>query len=295
MGKMLFIGAAVSAILAGATAYGAAAPRIAFQAYAVRDLCEKDFTGVLKAAKAMGYEGVETGRFFGLDAKGLKKACADARLELVALQLFPHCLAGAQLAETIRFCGECGAKRISVAWFKGSETVVNDWQLLINVLNHAAEECARHGIAVAYHTHAHEFEMKLGGRPVMAWLYDGAGEGLLRQTGSTPRFSPRVKQEFDPGWCVLAGGDPMAWLAAHPNRNPTVHVMPAIDPAAGLPPPGKCGVGAPRDMADWKTILPALARDGTEWLVVKPVSHVDSLADLAASITYIRSIMGDGN
>ena len=69
-----------------------AAPRLAFQVFAVRDLCERDFAGTLKAAKALGYEGVETGRFYGLDAKGLKSACDDAGLELVALQLYPHIL-----------------------------------------------------------------------------------------------------------------------------------------------------------------------------------------------------------
>ena len=58
--------------------------KLAFQTYAVRDLCEKDFAGTLKAAKAMGFEGVETGRFYGLDAKGLKAACDEAGLELVA-------------------------------------------------------------------------------------------------------------------------------------------------------------------------------------------------------------------
>lgn len=265
-----------------------ARPKIAFQAYAVRDLCDKDFPGVLKSAKAMGYEGVETGRLFGLDAKGLRKACDEAGLELVALQLFPHCLAGSQLAETIRFCEECGAKRINVAWFKGSKEVVNDWQLLINVLNHAAEECAKHGISIAYHNHDHEFNIRLGGRSALSWLYDGDGEGLLRQTGSTPRFSNRVKQEFDPGWCVLAGDDPCEWIAAHPRRNQTVHVMPAIEGSGGCPPPGECGVGSPHDKVDWRTLLPMLEKDGVEWLVVKPVAHPDSLADLKASIEYLK-------
>lgn len=51
-----------------ATKSKGSAPRLAFQVYAVRDLCAKDFVGTLKAAKAMGYEGVETGRFYGLDA-----------------------------------------------------------------------------------------------------------------------------------------------------------------------------------------------------------------------------------
>ena len=85
--------------------------RLAFQAFAVRDLCTKDFAGTLKAAKALGYEGLETGRFFGLDAKGLKAACDDAGIELIALQLYPHNLTEPQLGETIGFCRDCGCRR----------------------------------------------------------------------------------------------------------------------------------------------------------------------------------------
>jgi len=271
-----------------------AAPKIAFQVYAVRDLCEKDFVGTLKAAKAMGYEGVETGRFYGLDAKGLKSACDDAGLELVALQLYPHNLTEPQLGETIRFCKECGCRRINVAWYKGSEENPNDWQLLVNVLNHAAEVCAKDGIAVAYHNHDHEFRMKLGGRTVWNWLYAEDGGDAMRQVTGTPRFSRRVLQELDCGNCVLGGGDPVACLAAHPHRNPTVHIMPAIANAKCKTENGKCngcGVGSERDMADWKRIVPALVADGVEWLVVKPTAHPDSLADLATSIAYVKEVL----
>ena len=34
-------------------------PRLAFQVYAVRDMCVKDFEGMLKEAKSLGYESVE--------------------------------------------------------------------------------------------------------------------------------------------------------------------------------------------------------------------------------------------
>jgi len=79
----------VAAVFATCSLCAVAAPRLAFQVYAVRDLCERVFAGTLKAARAIGYEGVETGRFYGLDAKGLKAACVEAGLELVALQLYP--------------------------------------------------------------------------------------------------------------------------------------------------------------------------------------------------------------
>ncbi|MBR3222994.1 MAG: sugar phosphate isomerase/epimerase [Kiritimatiellae bacterium] len=268
-----------------------AAPRLAFQVYAVRDLCEKDFAGTLKAARAIGYEGVETGRFFGLDAKGLKAACDEADLELVALQLYPHNLTEPQLVETIKFCKDCGCNRINVAWYKGSKENPNDWQLLVNVLNHAAEACAKEGIAVAYHNHDHEFRIKFGGKSVWNWLWAGDEGDALRQVTATPRFSDRVLQELDCGNCILGGGDPVRCLAAFPHRNPTVHVMPAIEGGGKGLKPGEAGVGSAADRADWRRIVQALAADGTQWLVVKPVIHPDSLADLEKSIAYLKGIM----
>ncbi len=276
-------------------AQAAPVPRLAFQTYAVRDLCEKDFAGTLKAAKAMGYEGVETGRFFGLDAKGLRAACDEAGLELVALQLYPHNLTEPQLSETIRFCKDCGCNRINVAWYKGSAENPNDWQMLVNVLNHAAEVCAKEGIAVAYHNHDHEFSMRIGDKRVWDWLFaKGESDGAMRQVTDTPRFSDLVLQELDCGNCVLGGGDPVQCIARHPHRNPTVHIMPAIKANVKCKMEnGKCdgcGVGSPKDMADWKRIISALVADGVELLVVKPTAHPDSLADLEASAVYLKNI-----
>ena len=285
---------AASAAFAGNGVFGAVSPKmgmkLAFQVYGVRDLCERDFAGTLKAARALGYEGVETGRFYGLDAKGLYAAVRDAGLELVALQLYPHNLTEPHLRETIRFCRECGCSRINVAWYKGSEENPNDWQLLVNVLNHAAEVCAKEGIGIAYHNHDHEFRIRAQGKTVWEWLWDGTPGDSLRQVTATPRFSPLVKQELDCGNCVLGGGDPVYWLDRFPRRNPTVHVMPAIRDAAGLK-PGGAGVGSSRDEAKWPAILAALRRNGTEWLVVKPTVFPGSLDDLAASYAYLKPLI----
>ena len=283
----------------------AAKPRLAFQVYAVRDLCDRDFVGTLKAARAIGYEGVETGRLYGLDAKGLKSACDEAGLKLIALQLYPHNLTEPQLAETIRFCKGCGCNRVNVAWYKGSGENPNDWQMLVNVLNHAAEVCAKEGIFVAYHNHDHEFRMKFGGKRVWDWLWAVDGRDGMRQVTATPCFSDLVLQELDCGNCVLGGGDPVQCLAAHPHRNPTVHVMPAIESVKCkmesvkckkgncmcVPPAGQCGVGSAADKADWRRIVPALAADGVEWLVVKPTSHPGSIEDLKASYAYLNGVL----
>ena len=248
-------------------------PRLAFQVYAVRDLCEKDFVGTLKAVKALGYEGVETGRFYGRTAKEIKSIMEEVGLKLVALQLYPDDLTEPKLRETLRFTKECGTDRINVAWFKGSSENHRDWQLLVNVVNHAAEVAAEEGITIGYHNHDQEFLSKFDGKYVWDWLWE--------------RFSPLVKQEFDAGWCALAGVDPHEVLKRYPNRNPTVHVMPAIFDKTGLK-PGSAGVGSERDKIDWQKLASEFAADGTQWFVVKPVAFPDSLEDLKASIEYLK-------
>ena len=90
------------------------------------------------------------------------------------------------------------------------------------------------------------------------WLYAKDSDGSMRQVMSVPRFSDLVLQELDCGNCVLGGGDPVRCIADH--------------------------------RADWRRILPALAADGVKWFVVKPVAHPDSLADLEASIKYLRNV-----
>ena len=251
-------------------------PRLGFQVYGVRDLCERDFPGTLRAAREIGYEGVETGRFYGRSARELKSICADAGLELFALQLYPWTLAGAELPKTIRFAHEAGCRRINVAWFQGSAVNENDWQLLVATLNYAAEVCAKEGLVVAYHNHDHEFRIRFGKRTVWDLLWE--------------RFSPQVVSELDLGNCLLGGGDPLAELAKLPHRNPTVHVMPAIKDAAGLA-PGAAGVGSARDRMDWPRAVSALAADGCQWLTVKPTAHPDSIEDLRASHAYLSRIL----
>lgn len=283
-------GIVATALIPPASAGVSRRMKVGFQVFAVRDLCERDLIGTLKDAKTIGYEGVETGRFYGRSAADWKAICADAGLQLFALQLYPHNLTEPQLGETIRFCHAAGCSRINVAWYKGSAENPNDWQLLVNVLNHAAEVCAKEGISVAYHNHDHEFRQKIGGRCVWDWLWRESDGSDLRQVTATMRFSSLVRQELDCGNCVLGGGDPVEWIRRFPGRNPTVHIMPAIADADGLK-PGEAGAGSARDRADWPRIIRALDESGTEWLTVKPTAFPDSLADLKISFDYLKGVM----
>lgn len=263
---------ATAAILFAVNA--SAAPRLAFQVYAVRDLAAKDFVGTLKAAKAIGYEGVETGRLYGYSAKSLKRTCEETGLELVALQLYPYNLTEPQLWETIRYCKECGCRRICTAWFKGSEENPNDWQLVVNVINRAAKICEKEGISVAYHNHDQEFRFMLQGRTAWEWLFEPHPQTLDNvQTSSMLPFSLSVGQELDPAWCVLAGGDPVVWLKRYSGRHMTMHVSTNVT-------------------ADWPLIVKTAESVGVEWLVAKPTDSPASMDGLKRSYDVLREILG---
>lgn len=246
----------------------AAAPKPAFQVYGVREMAAKDFRGTLKEAAALGYRGVETGRFYGLSAKELKAVCDETGLELVALQLYPYNLTEPQLDETIRFCRDCGCRRINVAWYKGSGENINDWQLMVNVLNHAAEVCEKAGIRVSYHNHDHEFSMMNGGRRIWDWLWSEHPPKLDdRQVVDMVPFSSKVGLEFDPANCALGGADPVRELRRLPRRGECMHVTMNVK-------------------ADWASIL---AESKAEWLIVKPTVGTDSPAELERCLKAIAA------
>ena len=63
----LFVALATVSALAGAPANTARAHyKIGLQLYTVRDACEKDFPGTLKAVAAAGFSGVEFAGYWGL-------------------------------------------------------------------------------------------------------------------------------------------------------------------------------------------------------------------------------------
>lgn len=274
LGRREFICAAGAWAVSPALAATRARPRLAVHVYGVRDLCEQDLVGTLKAARRIGFEGVETGRFYGRSAADWRSICADIGLELVACQIYPFCLTEPELAKTIDFCKTAGCRRLSTAWFKGSADNLGDWQLAINVINHAAEVCAREGIAVAYHNHDQEFRTRFGGKTVWEWMWEGEGKNPeLNQLFPVSRFSPLVQQEFDPNWCALAGEDAQHWLKRHARRNKTVHV--SLDSP-------KC---------DWPELVATAALSGVEWLAVKPVPHSAQLEELRKDYDYLKGLI----
>ncbi|GAG48180.1 unnamed protein product, partial [marine sediment metagenome] len=89
---------------------------IALQLYSVREDCQKDVAGTLKAVAEMGYEGVEFAGYHGSSAEELRKILDDVGLKVVGSHLRLSVLQGDELAKTIEFNKALGNKRLVIAW-----------------------------------------------------------------------------------------------------------------------------------------------------------------------------------
>lgn len=236
------------------------------QLWSVKTLCERDFSGTLKALKAMGYAGVQCGGFFGHTAGELKKLFDDLGLAPAGMQMQAEKIVKPEnLAASVAFAHELGAPYLFIPHFDAK--TADGWKRFGEQLATAASAFKAAGIRLGYHNHQHEFRDTFDG--VCKW------ELLFRNTSSD------VCQQLDIGHCKLADADPVYWLNKYPGRIPAVHAK-AASKSSGA-------VGGATDAVQWDAALAACEAVGVEWYVVEAEVRQDALDDARASMQFFRS------
>lgn len=235
------------------------------QLWSVRKLCEQDFPGTLRALKAMGYEGVQCGGFFGRTAKELNTLFKDLGLAAAGMQMqADRIIKPENLAASVEFARELGAPYLFVPHFDAK--TADGWKRFAEQMSVAAQTFKAAGIRLGYHNHQHEFRDRFDG--VCKWdiLYQNASQD--------------VYQQLDLGHCMLAGESPAFWLRKYPNRNPAVHVK-ASSNTTGV-------IGA--DGVDWEPTFAACEADITEWYVVEAEVRPDTLDDVRGCLAHMKKL-----
>ncbi len=233
------------------------------QLYSVRNACDKDFPGTLKALKAMGYEGVQCGGFFGRTAKELSALFKDHGLAAAGVQMQADRIVRPEnLEASVTFARELGAPYLFVPSFTAKSA--EGWKRFGGQMAAAAVAFKAAGIRLGYHNHQHEFLDRFDGTCAWEILFDST--------------SPDVCQQLDLGHCMLAGEKPAYWLRKYPKRNPAVHVK-AASKTTGV-------IGA--DGADWESAFAACEADITEWYVVEAEARPDTLDDVRGCIDFMK-------
>ena len=302
-----------AAALLAARAYGAAGAAtffgrtglpIGLQLYTVGDDLNRDFDGTLAAVAKIGYRSVELAGLSQHTVAEWRQALDRTHLKCPSMHVPPHAKSGLSLDDlgaladaahalgagtlicpifnfperlsTTPLPGEDGGKMLARL---GAALTADDWKRNADYLNTKGKALKAYGLRFGYHNHNVE----------LAPL--GASNGLTELIrGTDPEL---VTFEMDAGWVVAAGADPLALLAAYPNRFGAMHVK---DVKAGTHPNfslqmDPCEVG--QGTIDWKVLLAkAYAANVRQFYVEQePPFNKPRLESVAISFNYLNSLV----
>jgi sugar phosphate isomerase/epimerase len=230
--------------------------RIGLMLYTVREDCDRDFEGTLRAVADMGYEGVELVGFHGRRPDEVRRWLAEAGLEAAGRHVSLDEL-GSRLPDLAAEAEALGTPRVVVGWIEPPASPAQA-QAASDRIARAASEAATVGLELGFHNHAAELRRLADERTLLDRLFE------------LPIFL-----ELDLGWAWWAGEDPVSLLARTRGRVPLVHLKDFRVRGE----PSFCPVGEGR--VGYERVAPAAAASGAEWLLVEQDEADGSALDAA--------------
>ena len=245
---------AVSAALPWAiSAQASASIPVGLELYSVRDGLAKDPEATVRAVAQMGYQVVEFyAPYFDWTesrTRQMRTLLDDLGIRCLSTHNAESYLSAQNLLRTRDLNLILGSKYVVQA-STDPKTTLDQWKVVADNLNAAADQLERSGLKVGYHNHQPEFTPIEGKRPI---------ESLAKNT------KPSVMLQLDIGTCLEVGSDPVAWIRANPGRIRSIHCKDwSPDPARGY----KVLFG--EGIADWKGIFNAAESvGGVEYYLVE--------------------------
>ncbi len=238
---------------------------VAIQLYSVRTAIADDVPGTLKKLAAMGYQGVETAGFYGLDGPALRAMLDDCGLRCAGAHTGLKTLEGDERAATVAVCQALGTDRLIVP-----SADMDELDNAIARMKQAYDALKPLGMRTGFHNHTREFEL-VGDTTKFDKIFSDMPDDFLAQ--------------LDIGWATCAGQDVPALLRRHAQRLETVHVK------EYHPDKPEAVVGEGR--VDWATILPVIEREtAVQWYVVEQEQYEkDPLDSAQRCVENLRAIL----
>lgn len=279
---------------------------IGLQLYTVGKEMDDDPTGTLKQVAAAGYKEVEMSPMAKISAKDLRKAMDHVGLKSPAGHyMLPDLLTNLQ--QKIDEAKELGQEYmvITVPWvadpsrFKSDPSegqmgfflaiirglTLDDWKWNAEQFNEVGAHVKAAGLQLGYHNHNFEFK-PFGG-------VTGYDE-FIRLTD--PNL---VKLELDCGWALVAGKDPVSYLAKYPDRYRLLHIKDfkrgftprttLLDKDPGAPVPTELG----RGVIDYAPIFKAAQNGKIRAYFVEqepPFVEMTALEAIKVDYDYLRKL-----
>ncbi len=223
---------------------------------------------VLDHLAACGYRFLETNP---AEPLAFRQAAQQRGLQVIGLHLTPAKLLDMHsIIEQMRILGATDICN-SGLWNWNARSL-EDWKLLVAILNRAGKILRSEGMYLHYHNHDFEFQMQVQGLPAMEWLAD--------------QLDPAACDFcIDVGWVKKAGADPLSFLLRHRERIGYLHLKDCDDQGWTELGCGKLDIGSILQAA---CTLPHL-----RWMVCEQdQTRLDPLESLRLTREYLRDSFG---
>lgn len=238
------------------------------QLYSIRALCGQDLHEGLKAAAAIGFEGVEFAGFFGNTAETVAGWLKECGLEALAAHIPPEEMFE-HTDEMIAYHKVIGNSRLICPWYDlKTEADVDE---LAGKLLAIAPKIKAAGMKLYYHNHAHEFQKDNG-----AYLIDL----LAKKVGGDV-----LSLEFDVYWVYRGGENPLRYLETYKDRADVFHAKDGT--MAG-------GTIAGEGNVPLKEVCDLASSLGMQWAVVESEASDELYPQLIAATkdyVYLNSLL----
>lgn len=185
--------------------------RIALELWTIRESLknESDFADAMKKTRAAGYQAVElAGVSPDIPAKRIKEILDDTGIVCMATQVSLSELTDG-LAKTIADLETLECTHTALAAGPKEARSREGYIGLAKTLTDSGRELAKHGIKLAYHNHAFEFE-RYGDKTGFELLYENSDPDYL-------------EAKIDTAWMQKGGADVVEWIKRLAGRMTVIH------------------------------------------------------------------------
>lgn len=184
--------------------------KIAAQLYTVREELKKDFPGILRDLKKMGWPAVQISKLHGYEAEEIAAVLKETGLKTAGMHIGVERLQN-ELEEVLREAELFGTKDIVCPTTPKDQRNPEGYRRLKGFLNELALKLKDQGYRISYHNHAFELETEIEGKNVLQYMLDPMGNNS-------------ILAEIDVYWIKKSGQDPLSFIQPYANRMPIIHL-----------------------------------------------------------------------
>ncbi|MDF2671701.1 MAG: xylose isomerase [Paenibacillus sp.] len=235
--------------------------KFAAQLYTLRNELEKDFPGVLRELKRMGWAGVQISGLRGYSAQEIAAVLQETGLGTAGIHVSLDRLCN-ELNEVLEEARLFNTRDVVCPFLPQELRNVEGYTAIRAELNRIAADITQQGFRLSYHNHAFELEEKADEVTALQYLLEPTGDNA-------------ILAEIDVYWVKKGGYDPLSFIQPYSGRMPIIHLKDMT--ADERQTYAEIGTG----LIDFAPILTWGEANGVEWYAVEqdicPGDPMDSL------------------